>query len=148
MHPLTTIHHNITAHAPRPSAPPPSNTVGSHKMLLHTAFFWGKDSQFLFPGWPGTSTAMYVVALLFVFALAVLVECLSHIQIIKPGSNRIAAGFFRTGLHAVRAGLHYLVILAVISYNGGVFIAALVGHCRWLCHFRKRAAEEVFRCRC
>lgn len=71
---------------------------------------------------------MYVLAVFFIFFLAVIVEWLSHCQLIKPGSNRIAACLFRTGLHSVRAGLAYMLILAVMSYNGGIFIAAIVGH--------------------
>ncbi|GMH23056.1 hypothetical protein Nepgr_024899 [Nepenthes gracilis] len=125
----TTIRHHVNG--PLPPTPEPSQTAATHKsdmMMAHGAFFWGKDSEILFSGWPGTSSAMYALALILVFVLAVLVECLSHTPIVRPGSNRVAAGLFSTGLHAVRAGLVYVVMLAVMSYNGGVFIAAVVGH--------------------
>lgn len=71
---------------------------------------------------------MYVLALVFVFSLAVIVEWLSHYNIVKPGASRGAAGLFKTGLHGVRVGLAYMVVLAVMSFNGGIFIAAVVGH--------------------
>ncbi|KAE9455580.1 hypothetical protein C3L33_12521, partial [Rhododendron williamsianum] len=56
----------------------------------------------------------------------VLVEWLSHCKHIKPGANRVASGLFQTGIHAVRAGFVYMVMLAVMSYNGGVFIVAVL----------------------
>ncbi|XP_022156086.1 copper transporter 1-like [Momordica charantia] len=72
---------------------------------------------------------MYVLALLFVFALAFLVECLSHSRLIKEDSSAAAAGLIRTLLHTVRVGLAYLVMLAVMSFNVGVFLVAVGGHC-------------------
>ncbi|KAL0347375.1 UNVERIFIED_CONTAM: hypothetical protein Scaly_1753500 [Sesamum calycinum] len=50
------------------------------------------------------------------------VEFLSNLNLVKPGSNRVATVFFQAGIRAIRAGLGYMVILAVMSYNGGVFI--------------------------
>ncbi|KAL3536459.1 hypothetical protein ACH5RR_004920 [Cinchona calisaya] len=91
-------------------------------------FYWGKDTEILFSGWPGNNSGMYALALIFVFSLAVLVELFSNINLIKPGSNRVAAVLFQMGIHAIRAGFAYMVMLAVISYNGGIFLAAVLGH--------------------
>lgn len=107
------------------------NTPGLHthrKSMAHMAFYWGHKTEILFPGWPGSNSTMYVVALLFVFALAVVVEWLGNCKLIEPGANRVATGMFKTALHSVRAGLAYMVILAVMSFNGGIFIAAILGH--------------------
>lgn len=71
---------------------------------------------------------MYALALILVFFLAVLVEFFSNINVIKPGFNRVAAVFFQMGINTIRAGFTYMVMLAVISYNGGIFIAAVLGH--------------------
>lgn len=96
--------------------------------MMHMTFFWGKDVDVLFSGWPGHDLGMYLLALFFVFGLAVMVEWLSGSRFIKPGSNRVLSGLAQTGLHAVRMGLAYLVMLAVMSFNVGVLIAAIVGH--------------------
>uniref|UniRef100_A0A5B7BNW3 Copper transport protein n=1 Tax=Davidia involucrata TaxID=16924 RepID=A0A5B7BNW3_DAVIN len=115
---------------------PPTNGTGGmsnmhphhHMMMMHMTFFWGKNAEILFSGWPGTRSGMYVLALIFVFALAVLVEWLSHCNLIKNGSNHVAAGLIQTVMYAVRIGLAYMVMLAVMSFNAGVFLVAIAGH--------------------
>lgn len=125
------IHHNnITGPAP---PPPGAATHIPHRpssLLTHMSFYWGKDTQVLFSGWPGHNSGMYAVAIIFVFFLAIIVEFLSNINIVKrkPESNRAAAVFFQMGIHSIRAGFAYLVMLSVMSFNGGIFIAAVVGH--------------------
>ncbi|OMO97365.1 Ctr copper transporter [Corchorus olitorius] len=110
--------------------------------LLHMSFYWGHKSQILFSGWPGSNAGMYALALIFVFVLAMIVEWLSYCSIIKPGANKVAAGFFQTGMHTVRAGLSYMVMLAVMSFNGGVFLAAIFGHAVGFLIFGSRAFKK------
>ncbi|KAF9598111.1 hypothetical protein IFM89_025303 [Coptis chinensis] len=110
-----------------------SNTNGTtmdmhHKMMMHMTFFWGKHSEILFSGWPGTSTGMYVLSLIVVFFLSMSIEWLSHSRYIKPGSSHVSAGLVQTLMHMIRVGLSYLVMLAVMSFNGGVFLVAVAGH--------------------
>ncbi|PHU05344.1 hypothetical protein BC332_26166 [Capsicum chinense] len=96
--------------------------------LWHLSFYWGRNTYFLFPNWPGNNRTMYGLGIIFVFVLAILVEFFSNLKLVKPGSNRGAAVFFQAGVQAIRAGFAYMVMLAVMSYNGGVFIAAILGH--------------------
>ncbi|KAA8543810.1 hypothetical protein F0562_022013 [Nyssa sinensis] len=111
--------------------PPPMDGEGMQNMnhmMMHMTFFWGKNAEILFSGWPGTRSGMYALALIVVFMLAVIVEWLSHCKLIKDGSNHVAAGLIQTLMHAIRIGLAYMVMLAVMSFNVGVFIAAVAGH--------------------
>ncbi|KAG5566969.1 hypothetical protein RHGRI_002507 [Rhododendron griersonianum] len=109
--------------------PPSSSSAnGTNEMMMHMTFFWGKNAEILFSGWPGTNSGMYALALTFVFVLSLLVEWLSHGNLIKDGSNQVAVGLVQTLIQAIRVGLAYMLMLAVMSFNGGVFIAAVAGH--------------------
>ncbi|KAL0436800.1 UNVERIFIED_CONTAM: Copper transporter 1 [Sesamum radiatum] len=121
------------------AAPPPSNgTMMMHHrhMMMHMTFFWGKNAEILFDGWPGYDhLGMYVLALVLVFFLALIVEWLSNCSILRGSSSSdsqrsaaAAAGMLQTVLYAVRIGLAYLVMLAVMSFNAGVFLVAIAGH--------------------
>ncbi|XP_015575496.1 copper transporter 1 [Ricinus communis] len=114
-----------------------------HKMMMHMTFFWGENAEILFSGWPGARTGMYVLALIFVFVLSFLVEWLSHSRLIKPGSPHVTAGLIQTLLHTMRVGLAYLVMLAVMSFNGGVFLVAVAGHCLGFLIFGSRVFKKT-----
>lgn len=102
--------------------------MDSEKSYTHMTFFWGKNSEILFTGWPGARGGMYALALIAVFALAVLVEWLNFCRVIRPRWGRTSAGIAQTAMYAVRVGLAYLVMLAVMSFNVGVLIAVILGH--------------------
>ncbi|KAK2999059.1 hypothetical protein RJ639_022699 [Escallonia herrerae] len=129
-------------------APSTMNSTGTmvhphHRMMMmHMTFFWGKNSEILFSGWPGTNSAMYALALVFVFFLAFIVEWLSHSRFIKQEANHVAAGLAQTLMHALRVGLAYLVMLAVMSFNAGVFIVAVAGHTLGFFFFGSRVFKK------
>ncbi|XXG75355.1 hypothetical protein AAC387_Pa07g3879 [Persea americana] len=106
-------------------SPPSSNT---NMTMMQMTFFWGKDVDILFSGWPGHRLGMYLMALFFVFALSVTVEWLATFRFTKLGANRVWARLGQTGVHVLRVGLAYMVMLAVMSFNAGVLIVAVVGH--------------------
>ncbi|XP_050379446.1 copper transporter 2-like [Argentina anserina] len=92
-------------------------------MTMQMSFYWGRDVTVLFPKWPGNSqhnSGMYIL----IWSAA-----LSVWPIIKQLSRSpVAAGLTQASLHALRVSLGYFVMLAVMSYNIGVFIAAVTGH--------------------
>lgn len=103
----------------------------------------------LFPGWPDSNRAMYALALIFVFFLAFFAEwlarCSDAASSLKPGADKFAKVAFRTAMYAIKSGFSYLVILAVVSFNGGVFLTAIFGHAFGFAVFRGRAFRNVGR---
>lgn len=144
---------------PGMASPPPSSMnngsmmhgMGHHSMMMmHMTFFWGSKAEILFSGWPGTRPGMYALALVFVFFLAVIVEWLSHCRLIKQtgSTSRVVAGLVQTFLHTIRIGLAYMVMLAIMSFNVGVFLVAVAGHAVGFLVFgsrlfKKEEAEKV-----
>ncbi|XP_047967897.1 copper transporter 1-like [Salvia hispanica] len=106
-------------------------------MMMHMTFFWGKDTEILFDSWPGSGhLAMYLLALAVIFFLAVAVEWFSHSE------RRPAAALLQTLMYALRIGLAYLVMLAIMSFNGAVFVAAVAGHAVGFFFFGSRAFSK------
>ncbi|CAM0883482.1 unnamed protein product [Alopecurus aequalis] len=102
---------------------------GRRMHYMHMTFYWGKNSEILFNGWPGSRGGMYALALVATFALAVLVEFLGSFRgldsYISTRGRRAAAG---AAVHAVRVAGAYVLMLALMSFNVGVLLAAVAGH--------------------
>ncbi|KAL8504745.1 hypothetical protein ACS0TY_016066 [Phlomoides rotata] len=125
--------------------PPSSNNQTMDDMAMHMTFFWGKDVILLFAGWPGTSLGMYILALAALFLLAVVAEVLSAAPKLKPrDSTPVAGAAIHAAVYAVRMGLAYLLMLSVMSYNIGVFLAVVAGHAagRFAVKFRELSAVD------
>ncbi|OIW01214.1 hypothetical protein TanjilG_10376 [Lupinus angustifolius] len=124
---LTTATANSVPAASSPYNSTVATRLGRRRIPIHTTFYWGHKMDILFHCWPGDSAAMYAVALIVVFAMAVVVEWLSYSNIVKV-KNDVVKGLLRTGLYGVRTAFSYMVMLAVMSFNGGVFVVAIGGH--------------------
>ncbi|PRQ43074.1 putative Ctr copper transporter [Rosa chinensis] len=106
-------------------------TMNSTTMTMQMSFYWGRNVTILFSKWPGNdqhNPGMYILALFFVFAIAFAMEPLSVWPTIKPSGSSVVAGLAQAFLYAIRISLGYFVMLAVMSYNIGIFIAAVAGH--------------------
>lgn len=94
------------------------------------SFHWSKTATVLFSGWPGESLPRYIWSLLFVFTMAAVVEFLSIPAAVDKGTGTVPtlAAYSRAFVYAIRIGLAYLVMLSLMSFNGGIFVAAIAGH--------------------
>ncbi|KAK1281380.1 Copper transporter 1 [Acorus gramineus] len=93
--------------------------------ILRMTFFWRKEEHTLFHGWPGEGLCSYVLALVAVFFASVAVGALGWSTRFDEWDVPWLA---LTVLHASWIGLAYLVVLALVSLNVGVFVVALAGH--------------------
>ncbi|XP_068486369.1 copper transporter 6-like [Phaseolus vulgaris] len=106
----------------------PNGTDNNMKSMMQMSFYWGTDATVLFSGWPHNNVGMYILAVIFVFLLAMAIEVLSNQPLIKPGTSPLLGGLIQAIVHFFRISFVYMVMLAVMSFNGGIFIAAVVGH--------------------
>lgn len=108
-------------------APPPPMAM-PRKRYTRMTFFWGKNSEILFTGWPGTNGGYYALAIIMSFFFALIVEWLNFCCLTKPRWSRKSIVFTRTVLYTLRTGLAALIMLALMSFNSGVFLAIVFGH--------------------
>ncbi|KAG2405009.1 hypothetical protein LR48_Vigan03g149400 [Vigna angularis] len=106
----------------------PNGTSNMHYYMMQMSFYWGKDATVLFHGWPGNSVGMYILAIIFVLLLAMAIEVLSNQPLIKPGTSPLVGALMQGFVQFFRISFVYMVMLAVMSFNGGIFIAAVIGH--------------------
>ncbi|XP_025815332.1 copper transporter 3-like [Panicum hallii] len=86
------------------------------KRYVHMTFFWGKKSEILFTGWPGADGGMY--------ALALVAAGRAPPRRVGGGDGQAA----HAAVHELRTGGAYLLMLALMSFHGGVLLAAVAGH--------------------
>ncbi|XP_010535435.1 PREDICTED: copper transporter 3-like [Tarenaya hassleriana] len=130
-----------TAQSPSPAAMFPRRR---RHMMMHMTFFWGKNTEVLFDGWPGhDNLGMYWLRLVSVFLVAAASEWLCRCRLLRPGASSLAGGLAQTAVYTVRTGLSYLVMLAVMSFNGGVFLAAMAGFGLGFLFFGSRAFRDT-----
>ncbi|CAM8910577.1 unnamed protein product [Rhodiola kirilowii] len=117
------------------------------KMGMQMSFYWGKSATLLFSGWPNGSLGMYFLALFFVFFIAAGVEVISIIttSVARPGpttnSKSIPNAVARSCVYVFQMALAYMVMLSVMSFNGGVFVVAVIGH--GVGHFIAKSCARV-----
>ncbi|KAG1334340.1 copper transporter 5.1-like [Cocos nucifera] len=136
--------------------------------MMHMTFYWGKTVTILFDSWRTESWLGYALSLLALFLAATFYQYMEDRRIrlkifarSKPSSSppsvetvlllpaaparpwapaRLASSI----LFGVNSAIGYLLMLAVMSFNGGVFIAVVVGLAAGYLLFRSGGEEELF----
>ncbi|GMY29083.1 copper transporter 5.1 [Fagus crenata] len=122
--------------------------------MMHMTFYWGKNVTLLVDSWQTTSWTGYSLTLLACFIISVFYQYLEDrrmrfklissakagnptSQIDAPllqggagkasGSKLVALRLAGAALFGFNSGIGYLLMLAVMSFNGGVFVAIVLG---------------------
>jgi solute carrier family 31 (copper transporter), member 1 len=135
--------------------------------MMHMAFYWGKSATILFDGWRTSTWTGYLLSLLALLLAAAFYQYLEAFRIrvklaasktssIPPpagtdpartpllaAAGRCPARVAVATLFGVNSGLGYLLMLAVMSFNGGVFIAVIVGLAVGYLAFRSDDGEDL-----
>ncbi|KAE8712515.1 Copper transporter 5.1 [Hibiscus syriacus] len=112
--------------------------------MMHMTFYWSRQVTLLFSSWRTDSWPSYLLTLLACVLASVFYQYLEHARyIVRHGgnpaaeepllSNRSGVGK-RSGrkiadglLFGLSSGLGYLLMLEIMSFNGGVFVAVVLG---------------------
>eukprot|EP00252_Welwitschia_mirabilis_P021388 TRINITY_DN5484_c0_g1_i1.p1 TRINITY_DN5484_c0_g1~~TRINITY_DN5484_c0_g1_i1.p1 ORF type:complete len:142 (+),score=18.09 TRINITY_DN5484_c0_g1_i1:457-882(+) len=116
--------------------------------MMHMTFYWGKQVTLLFDNWKTNTWLGYSLSLLAVFLFCIFHEYLANLRLrfkaslirakpvvsdglTDPLIRRKGFSFGSKVLQALLFGLNtalaYMLMLAIMSYNGGVFLAAVLG---------------------
>ncbi|KAI5074050.1 hypothetical protein GOP47_0012063 [Adiantum capillus-veneris] len=120
--------------------------------MMHMTFYWGKQATILFDGWKTSTWGTYSLSLAALFLASIVLQYIANLRI--TGSSLSGKSFssssssteakipllgkaelslssskklLGSALFGVRVGLGYLLMLAVMSFNAGVFLAVVLG---------------------
>ncbi|CAL9087542.1 copper transporter 5.1-like [Musa acuminata AAA Group] len=122
--------------------------------MMHITFYWGNKATILFDSWRTDSWPGYLLSLLALFAAALFYQYMEDRRVrfkilagskpsLPPPPSAVEAPFLLPPsasaffpppprlasalLFGVNSAVGYLLMLAVMSYNAGVFVAVVAG---------------------
>ncbi|KAL5071577.1 hypothetical protein RYX36_022464 [Vicia faba] len=131
--------------------------------MMHMTLYWGKNVTLLFDSWKTDSWTSYLLSLFACFLIASFYQYLENIRIrlkffsggkgqsLVPenrapllGLNKVSRNkVAESGLFGVNSAIGYLLMLAIMSFNGGVFVAIVVGLTLGYFLFRSQGEEDA-----
>ncbi|BBN08395.1 solute carrier family 31 (copper transporter), member 1 [Marchantia polymorpha subsp. ruderalis] len=131
--------------------------------MMHMTFYWGTIATLLFDEWVTRTPLQYYLSLVAIVIFAIIHEWLFMFRVsIASKQNGPRAGGLENNaplleklpapksgvwdiivalLYGVNASTGYLLMLLVMSFNGGVFIAVVVGLVIGFALFRSKSAS-------
>ncbi|KAK8503183.1 hypothetical protein V6N13_025943 [Hibiscus sabdariffa] len=127
--------------------------------MMHMTLYWGKDVTLLIDSWNTESWLSYLLALLACFIFASFYQYMEDRRLrfsslassdpspppyvpLLPNYRR-SAKFATALLFGINSAIGYLLMLAIMSFNGGVFLAIVLGLAVGYFLFRSAGDEKV-----
>ncbi|KAK1420853.1 hypothetical protein QVD17_22761 [Tagetes erecta] len=117
--------------------------------MMHMTFYWGNNVTLFINSWTTNSCLSYILTLTACFVFSVFGQFMEdqriRLRILSSSATTVAAAenapvlynkFFYGGkrvrfvgavLFGINSGMNYLLMLAVMSFNGGVFVVIVAG---------------------
>ncbi|KAL5995109.1 hypothetical protein ACLOJK_025167 [Asimina triloba] len=131
--------------------------------MMHMTFYWGKKVTVLLDSWKTDSWTTYLLTLLALFLFSAFYQYMEGRRLKfkllcsspKPPSPSLTTPLLYSSsftkparlasaiLFGINSAVGYLLMLAVMSYNGGVFIAVVLGLAVGYLIFRSGGGEDV-----
>ncbi|OMO86442.1 Ctr copper transporter [Corchorus olitorius] len=136
--------------------------------MMHMTFYWSRQVTLLFTSWRTDSWLSYALTLLACVLASAFYQYLEHVRYrVKRGGNpaegtageplllqRKGPGAGNRGkwstakiiggvLFGLSSALGYLLMLAIMSFNGGVFLAIVLGLTVGFLAFRSEEDDEI-----
>ncbi|KAK2645205.1 hypothetical protein Ddye_020400 [Dipteronia dyeriana] len=131
--------------------------------MMHMTLYWGIKVTILFDSWKTTNWLGYILTLLALFLISTFYQYMEDrrhrfksLSSAKPSpapsavtpllvkSSRASSARFATAvLFGVNSAIGYMLMLAIMSFNGGVFLVVVLGLSVGYYLFRSAEEEEV-----
>ncbi|XP_071699096.1 copper transporter 5.1 [Rutidosis leptorrhynchoides] len=114
--------------------------------MMHMTFYWSNNVTLLIDSWHTDSWFTYFLTLIVCFAVSIFYQFMEDLRIrfkikstskasvendpllyTKFSSSRRQARVVGCVLFGLNSGINYFMMLAVMSFNGGVFVSIVVG---------------------
>ncbi|XP_050366877.1 copper transporter 5.1 [Argentina anserina] len=118
--------------------------------MMHMTFYWSRQVTLLFDSWKTTTWLGYALTLLACLIVPAFYQYLEDLRVrvrlaslpstaedpiqitllqgkLGPGGRFSAVKLAGAAIFAVNSAIGYMLMLAVMSFNGGVFVAIVVG---------------------
>nr|GEX02864.1 copper transporter 5.1-like [Tanacetum cinerariifolium] len=134
--------------------------------MMHMTFYWGHKVTLLIDSWKTDSWFSYIITLIICFLFPVLYQFLEvhrlQLKLLSSSANGVVGAienepllytkffssrkrkrFVGSVLFGMSSVINYFMMLAVMSFNGGVFVAIVVGLAVGYWLFRNADDEQI-----
>lgn len=123
-----------------------ASDVFCYSTMMHMTFYWGMSASILFDFWNPRTWQTYLLTLVILFISAFLHQFLEYYRLNLKSTSVFLNRYKSAALFGLNSSLAYLLMLAVMSFNGGVFIAVMMGFSVGHLLFRCSDVESVNVC--